>query len=185
MVNYNPKFMITFAAALIYLISSPLWAGETSAKVEPVPQEQVPPTRQEKLLQELLSRIQPDKSKEAPNQILMSKEIVMIDKTISGQISGRGTNGVAIVYEKNQDKKSAKEMWFPFSDAIELQGYKVRTDIKEGDEVDINYEEADDESIRVLKSISLTKRIEEPTGEPLADKKGQTEEQVKIERGLE
>ncbi len=154
MVNYNPKFMITFAAALIYLISSPLLAQKVSAKVESVPQEQVPPTRQEILLQELLSRIQPDKPKEAPTQVLMSKEVVMIEKTIKGQISGRGTNGIAIVYEKNSDKKTAKEMWFPFSDAIELQGYKVRTEIKEGDEVSIGYEEAGDGSVRVLKSIS-------------------------------
>ncbi len=136
-----------------------LWAEESTVPVQPQDQAKVQAqestvaSRSEKLLEELIARMQPPAKKEESNHILMSKEVVMLDKTVSGEITGRGSNGIALAYDRNPDQETAKEMWFPFAESIQLKGYKERREIKEGDHVKVFYQEADNGSSRVLRAI--------------------------------
>lgn len=84
--------------------------------------------------------------------------VKMVMKTFSGEVSAKGPNGIAIVYEKNAEERWSKEYWFPFEDEIKLLGYRSLKDISEGDKVTVGYEEAEDGSQRILKRIALSKK---------------------------
>jgi hypothetical protein len=85
-------------------------------------------------------------------------EIKMVTKTVSGEISARGPNGIALVYEKDDVKRSSKEMWFPYEGEVKLIGYKEKMDIGEGDSVTVTYDEAENSSKRTLTGIRLLKK---------------------------
>lgn len=82
----------------------------------------------------------------------------MFTKNISGQISARGPMGIALEFEKNKEERSAREMYFPYEQELKLDGYKTKMEIQEGDRVTVTYEEAEDESQRLLKAIKFDHR---------------------------
>lgn len=94
-------------------------------------------------------------------ETLVSKtepEIKMIEKTMSGEVSAKGPNGVAVVYEKDLKKRASFEMYFPFESNTTLTGYESKADIQEGDSVLATYEEAEDGSKRILLDLKLMKK---------------------------
>jgi len=106
------------------------------------------------------------------SSILTSKEVAttssgikLLTKTLSGEIGARGANGIALVYEKDEKKRSSKEMWFPYDGEPKFVGYKSKADVGEGDQVSVTYEEAEDGSKRILTGIKLDKKYEPPKEE--------------------
>ena|SRR3989338_4833485 len=102
-------------------------------------------------------------AQEVKSSTLVSKEkpateVKTVTKTLVGEISARGPNGIAVVYKKDEAKRSSSETWFPYEDEIELIGYKTKTDIGEGDSIRVTYDEAEDGSKRVLTGIRLLKK---------------------------
>src|SRR3989338_6282680 len=110
-------------------------------------------------------------SKEKP-----ATEVKMVTKTLVGEISARGPNGIAVVYKKDEVKRSSNEIWFPYENEIEIEliGYKAKTDIGEGDSIRVTYDEAEDGSKRVLTGIRLLKK--KPPEEEVPEEEEEAEE---------
>lgn len=125
-------------------------APTQSSKPEPVREEPPSPA----LVDQLVIEEKPVETKEEPP----AEKKKMVTKTISGEVGAKGANGIALVYEKNERKRSSKEMWFPFETELKLERYKSKADISDGDSVKLTYEEAEDGSKRVLKGITLQKK---------------------------
>ncbi len=119
-------------------------------------------------------------AEEAAPKVLVSKENVqeeklkMVTKTLSGEISARGPNGIALEYARDEVEGSSKEMWFPYEAEVKLIGYKAKTDITAGDQVAVTYNEAEDGSKRVLTGIRLLKK-KPPEEEEEAEENGDSQ----------
>lgn len=104
----------------------------------------------------------PKPAVEAAPKVLVSKEVQqkvnMVTKTISGEISAWGPNGIALEYAKDDIEGSAEEIWLPYEAEPKLIGYKVKADIAAGDQVTVTYDEAEDGSKRILTGIRLLKK---------------------------
>lgn len=105
----------------------------------------------------------PKPAVEAALKVLVSTEklpgkVAMVTKTLSGEISARGPNGIALEYAKDEVEGTSKEIWFPYEVEIKLTGYKAKTDIAAGDQVTVTYDEAEDGSKLVLTGIRLLKK---------------------------
>ncbi len=78
-------------------------------------------------------------------------------KKLRGQVGAKNMNGMAVVFEKDDVKRSSKEMWFPFGDETYLADYETLDDVQEGDEVSVTYDESA-EGVVQLKGISLVRK---------------------------
>ncbi|GEM_PF-6249956 len=87
-----------------------------------------------------------------------AEPVKMVMRTVSGQVSAKSSTGIAVVYERDEEKRSSKEYWFPFEEEIKLLGYRTLQDIQERDTVTVAFEEAEDGSQRTLKRIALSKK---------------------------
>ncbi len=81
----------------------------------------------------------------------------MVIKTISGDINAINANGLALVFEKNEATGSESEMWFPFPEKVDLEGYKAKKNILLGDKIRVTFEETKDGSQRIMKKIQLVR----------------------------
>ncbi len=105
----------------------------------------------------------PKPAEEAAPKVLVSTEklqgkVAMVTKTLSGEISALGPNGIALEYAKDEVEGTSKEIWFPYEVEIKLTGYKAKTDIAAGDQVTVTYDEAEDGSKLMLTGIRLLKK---------------------------
>ncbi len=150
----------------------------SSGAVGPVTEEKVQePEKGGKIIEIPKKKASDQNVRESDTGLLASKaeplqkaEIEMVTKTINGEVSAKGPSGIALVYEKNEKKRSSKEMWFPFELDLKLDGYQAVKDIQEGDMVKVTYEEAEDGSKRVLKGIRLEKKKPVEEEKPVDDK---------------
>lgn len=150
-------FAVLIGSAVLYLQPMPLSAQEVASDIE-----------KSKMAASTKPAVQA-----APKAFVskedVGKKVKMVTKTLSGKIGARGPNGIAVVYEKDEAKRSSKEMWFPYEGEVRLTGYETKADIGEEDLVTVTYNEAEDGSKRVLTGIKLDKKYEPPPEEEEAD----------------
>lgn len=85
-----------------------------------------------------------------------------LTKTLSGEISASNSQGVAVIYERNEKKGYENEFWLPFAEDLELKGYQTIKDLRPGDRVEVKYEETETGSNRAVKKITLREKAAEP-----------------------
>jgi len=108
-----------------------------------------------------------------PTEVMHERKVET--KTISGEISARNLNGIALVYAKNTKKRSSREMWLPYDSELKLVGYESKANVGEGDYVRATYDEMVDEGRRVLTGIELVKKFEPPAEEVEKDEEKEKE----------
>jgi hypothetical protein len=87
-----------------------------------------------------------------------------VRKTLRGEVGSKNDKGLAIVYERNENTRSSREMWFDFEEETYLDSYNDLSDIQEGDEVNITYdEEVDSKALRGLSLVRKAEIVEEDT----------------------
>lgn len=88
-------------------------------------------------------------------------DVRMLSKSIHGQVGARTSQGFALITQT--DSQEENEMWLPFQQAIQfIGGYSKPADLAAGDRVMVGYEESQDGTKRILKSITLIKKGETP-----------------------
>ena len=92
------------------------------------------------------------------------KEIEMVLKTVTGEAGAKNSRGMSLVYKRDTKEKSEMELWLPFSEKMELTGYKTMKDVSLGDLVKVTFEESKEGGFdRKIKRLELRKKVvEEP-----------------------
>lgn len=81
-------------------------------------------------------------------------------KSIEGEISAITKNFIAVVYQRNRERGSEREISFPFDiKNIQLIHKRSLAEFKEGDIVSIQYEEIKEESKEVKKAANKVRSI--------------------------
>lgn len=152
-------FVLTFGLVFIFSGNAHIFADtDTVDKIEAASETLPPLNAQEtKEMKSIASNAE---------KVLVSKEVrgasvaevKMVTKTMSGEVGAISGSGLAFIYEK--EAMSESEIWFPFQEELELRGYKNTREIEAGDRILIKYDEAEDQSKRLLKGIKLERKKE-------------------------
>lgn len=95
-------------------------------------------------------------SKEAKEE---KKEVKMLPKTMEGTVSARNFNGLALTYKTDKAEAASFELWLPYEPKMKFSGgYKSSKDVGEGDKVRVFYDEAEDQSKKLVTGVQLLKR---------------------------
>lgn len=100
--------------------------------------------------------------KAAPRPLISAEkkneEVKMVTKTLLGEVSGHGYNGIAVMFGEDAARGVAQEAWFNYEDDMKIEGYQSKKEIEDGDSVEVAYEQPEQGGAKVLKQIRLLKK---------------------------
>ncbi len=98
----------------------------------------------------------------AESEVMVTEEITQQPfgdrKNISGQVGASNNEGLALVIKTN-NAATEREMWLPFAVGMRYNGYTGAGDIKQGDTVNVIYEEGGGK--RVLREVTFSQSAPE------------------------
>jgi len=97
---------------------------------------------------------------EAARETAVSQEPVaeQVTKTMYGEVSGHGFNGLAVTYNQDAKRGIGYEAWFNYEDDTKFSGYKEKKEIEDGDTVEVTYEQPEQDGKKILKQVRLLKK---------------------------
>jgi hypothetical protein len=94
----------------------------------------------------------------------------MTRKRVRGEIGAKNANGLALVFDKDDVKRSSKEIWLPFEDEMYLEQYDSLASLEEGDTVTAIFDEDETgEGGRKLRGIVFERKAPVKVEEEVAD----------------
>lgn len=79
-------------------------------------------------------------------------------KNISGEVGASNNEGLALIIKTN-NATTEREMWLPFAGGMRFNGYNDASDIKQGDRVNLVYEEGGGK--RLLREVTFSQSAPE------------------------
>ena len=101
-----------------------------------------------------------------PEAAAKAAKVKRIERTASGVVVARGTNGMAF---SAGFAGGGREFWLPFEAGLKLMGYRSLSEIHDGDHVNVTYEEKEDDHELFLKRVALMQQAPPAGGSTPAD----------------
>ena len=101
-----------------------------------------------------------------PEAAAKAAKVKRIERTASGIVVARGTNGMAF---SDGFAGGGQEFWLPFEAGLKLAGYRSLSEIHDGDHVNVTYEEKEDDHELFLKRVALMRKTQAAGGSSPAD----------------
>lgn len=162
------RFLVFGGALLGVIAAGPLAAGAADETTQTTPMTQAaqatPPAASDMISLETDAKVTAKRFRREldPEQAAAQAKMKRVERTMTGTINAKGTNGIALSFGISGD--SEREMWLPFEEGLKLAGYSSLNQVRQGDMVNVTCEHLEDGSELFLKRLALLKRA--PEGQP-------------------
>ncbi len=79
-------------------------------------------------------------------------------RTQRGRIGAFNNDGMAFVTKVDKASRTENEMWLPFNETVRFIGYEDMSDLEQGDEAVVTYEEDKAKTRRVLREVNFVSK---------------------------